>query len=278
MITAWFARRVVRLAMAGAIGLGGLGGVAASPALAASLLANGDFTGAQYATGPLAGATVATPFNFTSHTYLQNFAWTDSGCDCLDWVAQNGSQVIAHAPADPAGYHGNVYVADASPSYDRGTYLMQTLGGLTAGKAYRVTFLQAAGDYYTQADYAKPFADTAQWVVGLGGNVSYQQQGKDYTWVLSSDAVLKSSSLMHIGGADGTAPWQAQSLTFTATAPSELLTFFASGSGAPPFALLADVGVSAVPEPSSWIMAIFGLGFIGVVLRRRASPAIPARA
>ena len=250
----------------------------ATPASAGNLLANGDFTGARWALGPDAGNLVPLPFNFTSHTYLQDsFAWTDSGCDCLDWVANNGSQVIAHAPANPAGYNGNVYVADASPEFAKGTYLMQTLKGLTVGSLYTVSFQQAAGDYYTGADYASgTLSDTAQWIVNWGGSVDYIGNPQD--WVLSSDAVSQSSALMHIGSSDGTAPWAKQSLTFRANSTSELLSFLANGSGAPPFALLADVSVTpSVPEPASWAMMLVGMGLIGFLVRRqRARGELPA--
>ena len=62
-------------------------------------------------------------------------------------------------------------------------------------------------------------------------------------------------------------------MLFTATATTELLTLDGEGlcdsgncgegtSGAPPFALIDNVALTAVPEPSTWAMML--LGFVGV--------------
>lgn len=242
-----------------------LHGLAASPAAAAPIVANGDFVGAEDSTGTL----IPTAFQLAHGTYTQNFAW--SGTGGLNAIAANGTQVIAHAPANPAGYTGNIYLADASPNYSTGVYLYQTLSGLTAGQTYQVKFEQAAGDYFTQADTGdKPWTDTAQWIVGFGGTISYNYYGNNvYNWALSPDAQLKSSTLMNISADTGTSPWQTQDLTFKANSSTELLSFLASGSGAPPFALLANVSVNAVPEPSTWLMMIVGMLGVGLSLRRR---------
>jgi hypothetical protein len=69
-----------------------------------------------------------------------------------------------------------------------------------------------------------------------------------------------------------------QSLTFTATGPTEVLSFFANGgpSGVPPFALLDGVSMMAVPEPSTWAMMLIGFGGLGVDAfrsRRKAAAA-----
>jgi hypothetical protein len=241
----------------------GLAATIASPGRA-SVIQNGTFEGAEYANccGNPSG-TFLVPFNFTAHTYLSNFAWTNTGCYCLDWVANNGSQVISRAPANPAGYTGNVYVADASPSYDVGTYLLQTLTNLTVGQKYTISFLQASGSYYNGVN------DTAQWQVGWGGSVSWGPTG----WTLTGDT-SQLSPLMTNDLSTGTSPWERAKVSFVATSPTELLSFFATGSGAPPFALLADVQ-SSVPEPSTW--AMMGLGFASLAyagFRRRSRPAV----
>ncbi|MDR3533638.1 MAG: PEP-CTERM sorting domain-containing protein, partial [Rhodopila sp.] len=56
---------------------------------------------------------------------------------------------------------------------------------------------------------------------------------------------------------------------------SELLSFLATGtpSGQPPFALLANVSVTNVPEPAAWTVMVSGLvGLIGIARRRRPGP------
>ncbi|MEP7222715.1 MAG: PEPxxWA-CTERM sorting domain-containing protein [Novosphingobium sp.] len=243
----------------------GVSGSLPEMANAASLVQNGNFVGAKYDTGPNAGTIVPTPYPFTSHTYLQEFAWQNSGSD-LAWIANNGSQVIDFAPANPSGYTGNVYVADAEAPNNASTYLMQQIFGLTPGSQYTVSFQQAMGSYFDQGDKA------ARWEVGLGGAVNYVQTdslNNLYAWVLSGASTQYSSLMNGNTQSGGISPWQTQSLTFTANSSSELLTFFASGSGAPPFALLADVSMaSATPEPAIWVYMMAGFGLIGFALRR----------
>lgn len=236
----------------------------ASGANAAYLIQNGDFVGARWALGPQAGHPVPVAYNFTSHTYLQNFAWGDTGCYCLDWVARNGQQVIQYAPANPIGYHGNVYIADASPQYDVGTFLVQQVGGLTPGQLYQLNFRQASGSYYNGIA-----GNTARWQVGWGGDVNWNPLSG---WYLQGVTDTQRSALMQNDLVTGSSPWEEQSLYFRATDSSELLSFFATGSGNPPFAMLADVSLApvvGVPEPAAWMSLILGLGALGGAARRR---------
>ena len=62
-----------------------------------------------------------------------------------------------------------------------------------------------------------------------------------------------------------------QSLSFTATGSTELLSFLAGSgpSGLPPTAPLDGVTTTAVPESATWMLIISGFGIIGVSARRR---------
>jgi len=74
----------------------------------------------------------------------------------------------------------------------------------------------------------------------------------------------------------GSSSWVAQTMTFTATAASETLSFFATGSnGQPPFLLLDGIsltqntsGGTSVPEPGS--IALLGAGLVGFMAIRRS--------
>jgi len=68
----------------------------------------------------------------------------------------------------------------------------------------------------------------------------------------------------------GAVGWMSQSLTYTATASTELLSFIAVGTpnGEPPFALLDGVSVTAdAPEPGT--SALIGIGLLAIPMARR---------
>ena len=140
---------------------------------------------------------------------------------------------------------GNFIAADGA--YQTGP-ISQTVNGLSIGQSYTVSFYFAGAQ---QSGFTG--ATTEQWLVSLGS----QQL---------ATAVLQDTS-------HGFTGWQFTSLTFTATATSEVLAFLAVGtpSGVPPFTLLDGVSmnaVSAVPEPASAALLVTGL-LICVVIRRR---------
>lgn len=151
-----------------------------------------------------------------------------------------------HVTASPAG--GNFIAEDGSTSFD--APLSQTVAGLTPGATYALSFYQAGAEQGPGGT-----ATTEQWQVSLGGEVQ-------------DSAVMDSP-------ADSWSPWESQTLTFTATAASEVLTFLALGTpnGAPPVALLDGVSLNQVPEPASWALLVTGLAAtIGAasLLRRKS--------
>jgi len=128
--------------------------------------------------------------------------------------------------------------------------ISQTITGLSVNSKYTVSFWYAGAQ-----QYGFDGATTEQWLVSLGG----QQL---------STAVLSDQS-------HGFTGWQYTSLTFTATATSEVLAFMAVGtpSGVPPFTLLDGVSkniVTAVPEPGTSLLLAMGLA--AMLGKRRRKP------
>jgi hypothetical protein len=149
------------------------------------------------------------------------------------------------APDSPAG--GNFIGDDGDIIYR--APLFQTISGLTAGKTYDLTFYQAADQ---QAGIATP--TTEQWEVSLGSETQF--------------STLISNPPGAFSG------WFLQSLDFVATSASETLTFLSIGtpSGVPPIVLLANVSLTAVPEPGAWTLLIVGMaGLAGALWWRRRS-------
>ena len=124
--------------------------------------------------------------------------------------------------------------------------ISQTINGLTAGKQYTVSFWFAGAQ-----QYGFNGVTTEKWLVSLGGTQL-------------STATLTDPS-------NGFTGWQYTTLTFTAGASSQVLSFLAAGTpnGEPPFTLLDGVSVYATPEPGSVVMMLTGLVAMGLLARRR---------
>lgn len=145
---------------------------------------------------------------------------------------------------------GNFIEADGTPGLS--SPLTQTINTLIAGDTYTLSFYQAAGQELGDS-FAGP--TTEQWQVTLG----------------SSPA--QSSTLMS-DPAGGVIPWQSQTMTFTATSSSELLSFVPTGTGLPPMVFLGNPDLEAnVPEPSAFLLAgvgtVVGIGRLGRRLRAK---------
>ena len=144
---------------------------------------------------------------------------------------------------------GNTIGIDGDSNYT--SILSQSIAGLNVGQTYMLQFYQAASQQVGLSG-----ATTEMWQVSLGGGVS------------QVSPVQNTPSK----GASG---WQQVTMSFVASATSEVLQFVALGTpaGEPPVCLLGDVSLAAsastVPEPAS--LAMVGAGLLGFLVFRRRS-------
>lgn len=215
---------------------------------ATSLVANGNFE-------TLKEPGVSSQFG-TYYAYQEVTDWSTSG---YNFVFTPGTADTTGA----AGEYGRIYLwgpgngsnngLTTSPAggnflaFDSGTHVgavTQTVGGLTRGNDYGVSFYYAAAQQY-------------------GYNGSTTEQFK-----VSLGSQSKTTPVLSIGN-HGFSRWTHETLTFKATGSSEVLSFLASGTptGVPPFALLDGVSLYVVPEPATWALLVLA-GCLGLVLAR----------
>jgi hypothetical protein len=178
------------------------------------------------------------------------------------WVASGDDQhsydFILNGTGNSVGVSGNVAMYGPLPaSGDGGNYLgidpvytphtgnttsgvnsiSQTISGLQIGSTYTLSFYWAAAQ---QQNYVGN--TTEGWNFGLG-DTAHSVSGSDLS--------------QSFGG------WKTDSITVTATATSEVLTFVAEGgpnSGNPPFDLLDGVSLTKNVPDSSSTAGLMGLG------------------
>jgi hypothetical protein len=175
---------------------------------------------------------------------------TDIGDPCGLASVESGDVFWTNPTVSPDG--GNFIAIDGDPAFS--VAISQTLNGLVAGNVYAVDFYQGA----------------AQFRVASGPTTEY--------WAVSLGSETIDSSIMNNAN-KGAVGWEAQSLDFTATSTSELLSFFAVGTpgGAPPTSLLDGVTITDMtqpsqptPEPALW--GLVGAALAGIVAARRRQP------
>ena len=130
--------------------------------------------------------------------------------------------------------------------------LKQTLTGLTINKVYTLKFYQAlAQPHFFTPGYGTLGPISAQWQVSLFGT--------QFAPTLTANGATATIS-----------PWTLQTMSFTATATSGVLSFLAVGTGDPPTIMLDGISLAAaIPEPATWAMLLIGFLATGVVHRSR---------
>jgi hypothetical protein len=187
-------------------------------------------------------------------------------------------------PDSPLG--GNFVEADGNPTFASG--FSYQLSGLTVGATYTLSFLQAGGQ---QTGFGNGLNTTEQWIVGLGtsgfnvqignGAADTYYGGNDSTYSLGdSNGSVAVTSLMTTPSG-GVTPWEQVTVTLTADASNDLLSFLAWGDNGntvnlPPIAFLDIAGNgAAVPEPASLALIVIGMVGVGAyrLHQRRSNPA-----
>lgn len=135
--------------------------------------------------------------------------------------------------------------------------LLQTITGLTPSSVYTLSFYQALAQD-TEPPITIPGPVSGRWQVSLG-------------------ASSQLSAFMTGNGATLTfSPWALQTMTFTATSATEVLSFLSIGAGDPPLLGLDGITLAAaVPEPDS--LALIGLGGLLLALKLRHERKAKAR-
>jgi len=184
--------------------------------------------------------------------------------------ASQPSPTLTEPPAANGFAAGGNFVG-SDPQFQNGA-ISQTIGGLTVGATYTLAFEWAAAQ---QAGFTG--ATTEGWQVSLGSSTQCTDPSAPSSG-LAGPCTSTGSDVVNLGSKDFIG-WMDQSMTFTATAVSEVLSFLAigtdSGNNIPPFALLDDVSLTpntGVPEPSSLgilAVSLLGLGGLGMYRRRK---------
>ena len=219
--------------------------LAISSAHAAGLVKNGGFE-QNTGTGQLGHNTSATGWNTTGYNFLFDG-------DTADRAGARGfyGYLALWGPSSPRGGAANGFKASPTGGYflaADGAFgvepVTQMIDGLVAGRTYTLGF-----DWAASQQFGYSGSQTEQWKVSLGSE---------------THATDVYSNVSH-----GFSGWKHEQMRFTATGPSELLSFLAVGTpnGVPPFSLLDGVTLST-PEPATWAMMIAGFGMVGAAMRR----------
>jgi hypothetical protein len=222
---------------------------------AVNLVTNGGFETSTYATNSEFGGMAGPGVSYVPSQGVTG--WTGAGGAALQFYYIGGTQTTVNAINrfdDPLAFFrndvtlspngGNFVGLDGDPGVQGS--ISQTITGLVVGDFYNLDF------NWGSAQLRNRIGDTTEQLqINFGGSTVFTP-------------VLFTPSETFTG-------WKNGHFQFQATSTSQTLSFLSIGTpgGLPPIALLDGVSLTAVPEPATWAMLLFGFGGIGAMMRRR---------
>ena len=208
----------------------------------------------------------------SSNNLNSDFNMVDTCCALGFWGSSNGGLSTLTAP--PSG-SATVMAQDSAP--ENAAYLSQTITGLMPGGHYRLTFNFAGLQLYGFNGGLWNGATNEGAIANLGGTYDTSAPGgtTSQTFTGGQTDTYVYAGYTNAVPSHGFTGWQKVSMDFKATSASEVLNLEAisTSSGNPPFALIDNVQMFAVPEPASWSLMIVGAGLLGGFARRRRAEA-----
>jgi len=200
----------------------------------------------------------------------------DTCCALGLWGSSNGGVSTITTPPS-----GDTFVLAQDSAPENTAYLSQTVTGLTAGQTYALTFEYAGAQLYGNGGDTWNGATNEGVEVNLGGTYDTSAPGgtQSQAYTGGQTDVVHYDNYADSIPSHGFSGWQAVQMLFTATSSSEVLNLetISTSSSEPPFALVDNLQMFAVPEPATWTMMILGIGGLGVLSRRqRATTAVAA--
>lgn len=135
-------------------------------------------------------------------------------------------------------------------------------GGTWVGIGADVGFVEQFGQSITGLVIGQTY--TVSWYAGNFGALT----GSGYLGSNAIQVLLDGVAAGHGGPLSLGADWYAQSLSFTATANSQLLAFQLETSERS-YLSIDGIAVGAVPEPGTYALMLAGIAAMGFVVRRR---------
>jgi hypothetical protein len=218
-----------------------------------NLVTNGNFDQSSYTTNNQfgtgfggQGVTGWTGGNGYQLYFFNGTASVNSANSQYDNGYNTGAEKFYTMPNSPTGGTGNFVALDGDQTNGIEGSISQSISGLTIGQTYSLSFDWATGQLQSRT------GATTNSIQVTFGNQTFT------TPVISTPS-------------QGSTAWLQQTVLFTATSTSQVLSFLSMGTptGLPPMVALDGVSLVAAPEPASLAVMGSGLALLAYFQRRR---------